>query len=349
MTDPTLSRRTFLAAGGSLFAAAATASWAGPAGATVPAKSKALSALVLSTDLYPSPAPQRFVFAIAKGAKYASGPPARVAFVPPGGKEGTVLETSLFKQGLPKGRGIYVANATFDQPGVWRAVALTQGKQLSFAVQVKPAAEAPIVGAAAPRVASPTTTNHLGVKPICTRKPACPLHTVSLADVVGTGKPVAALFATPALCQSQYCGPVLDELLAAMTPYQSAVTFVHVEIYTSNRGATLAPTVQAWGLPGEPFLYTIDGGGTIKSRLDGAIGKQEIVRELERAGGLTEGSRERAHRIAVGPSTFVVRAVSDAWSPSSPRASRSGSRPRPCAGRTWRPPSPSSLRGRRPS
>ena len=282
MPDPPLSRRKFLAAGGGvLLAAAAAAARPEPAAAAAATRSKALSALVLSTDLYPSPNPQRFVFAIAKGPKYASGPPARVAFVPPGGKEGTVLGTTLYKQGLPKGRGIYVADATFTEPGVWRAVALTQGKQVGFAVQVKPAPEAPIVGAAAPRAASATVTNALGVKPICTRRPECPLHTVSLADLIGTGKPVAVLFATPALCQSQYCGPVLDELLTAMTPYQDRVTFVHVEIYTSNRGATLAPTVQAWGLPGEPFLYTIDGFGTIKGRLDGALGKQEIVQALD--------------------------------------------------------------------
>ena len=39
------------------------------------------------------------------------------------------------------------------------------------------------------------------------------LALVSLAEVIGAGTPVAAMFATPALCASQYCGPVLDELL----------------------------------------------------------------------------------------------------------------------------------------
>ena len=71
---------------------------------------------------------------------------------------------------------------------------------------------------------------------------------MSLADVIGTGKPVAVMFATPALCQSQYCGPVLDELLDIMAPYRDKVTFVHVEIYKSNRGADLSPTVEAWAL-----------------------------------------------------------------------------------------------------
>ena len=64
MTDPTLSRRAFLAAGGGLVLAAAATAWAEPSDAA----SKALSPLVLASDLYASPDPQRFVFAIARGA-----------------------------------------------------------------------------------------------------------------------------------------------------------------------------------------------------------------------------------------------------------------------------------------
>jgi hypothetical protein len=282
VTDPTLSRRAFLAAGGGLVLAAATAGWAQPAAA----KSNAISPLVLATDLYASPTPQRFVFAIARGigpagAIYASGAPARVAFAPPGSSQATVLPTKLYKAGLPKGRGVYVTQATFPEAGVWKAVVLISGKKVPFAVQVNDTAVAPVVGAAAPRAPSPTLTNTLGVKPICTRQPQCPLHTVSLSDVIGSGKLVAAMFATPARCQSMYCGPVLDEMLSVMGRYQDRVTFVHVEIWKGLRGADHAPTVDAWGIETEPWLYTIDGAGTIKGRLDGAIGKQEIIDQLD--------------------------------------------------------------------
>ena len=76
------------------------------------------------------------------------------------------------------------------------------------------------------------------MNPICTPQAECPLHTVSLSDVIGAGKPVAVLFATPALCTSAYCGPVLDEMLDVMGPYQDRVTFVHVDIYKSLTNAT---------------------------------------------------------------------------------------------------------------
>jgi hypothetical protein len=93
------------------------------------------------------------------------------------------------------------------------------------------------------------------------------------------------MFATPALCQSQYCGPVLDELLDIMAPYRDRVAFVHVEIYQADRGpnvATRAPTVAAWHLPSEPWFYTIDGNGIIQARLDGAIATNETKAALDR-------------------------------------------------------------------
>jgi hypothetical protein len=276
---PELSRRAFLAASGALAAGTAVAG-ATPAWARSAAR-KPLSPLVLSSDLYASPEPQRLAFAIAIGAKYASGAPAKVAVAPPGTTKGPVYATTLHREGLPKGRGVYVADVVLDEPGTWNALALTGGRRAAFALDVKKQPAAPVVGATAPRAPSPTRVDTLGVKPICTRKPQCPLHEVSLAEVIGTGRPVAALFATPALCQSQYCGPVLDELLALRGPFADKVTFVHVEIYRSNKGATLAPTVEAWGLPSEPWLYTIDGAGTIVGRLDGAFGGDEMRARLE--------------------------------------------------------------------
>jgi len=283
MDSQPVSRRAFLtvmAAGGAGVALATMN--AGAVGALLDAKNKAISPLVLSSDLYASSTPQRFAFAIARGPRFASFGPAQVAFAPPGSNQGTVLDTNLYKEGLPKGRGIYVVDATFPVAGVYKAAAITQGKRVPFAVQVNGAPEAPVVGTPAPRAPSPTTTDPLGVKPICTRDPVCPLHDVSLSDVIGTGKPVAVMFATPALCQSQYCGPVLDELLDIAAPYREQVTMVHVEIYESNRGATRAPTVEAWNLPSEPWFYTIDGNGIIQSRVDGAFATNETKAALDR-------------------------------------------------------------------
>jgi hypothetical protein len=278
MPPEPVSRRAFLTSTGGLVVAAAVA---GPAVVAGAAKNTRLSPVVLSSDLYASPDPQRLAFAIYKGPKPFSSGRAKVALAPPGSKQGTVYATTLEKAGLPKGRGVFVADAPLPTEGVWTAIAIVDGKRLPFALQVNAQPVAPAVGAPASRAASPTKADPLGVKPICTRKPPCPLHTVSLSDVIGTGKPVAVLFATPALCQSQYCGPVLDELLKIKGPYEDRVTFVHVDIYTSSTGAEQSPTVAAWGLPSEPWLFTIDGAGTIVGRLDGAFGGNEMEAQLD--------------------------------------------------------------------
>jgi hypothetical protein len=277
-----VSRRSFLAGTGGLVLATTVLGRVAAAGEP----RRELSPLVLSSDLYASPEPQRFVFAVAIGANYASRAPAQVGFIPPGSARGDTIDvtlqpTTLYKAGLPKGRGVYVTEAVFDRPGVWDAVAVTRGEQVPFALEVHEQPVSPTVGSVASTAPSPTKADRLGVKPICTRVPQCPLHTVSLSEVIGAGTPAAVMFATPALCQSQYCGPVLDELLAVRSDYGERITFVHVEIYRSNRGADLAPTVEAWGIDSEPWLYTVDAAGTIVGRLDGAFGRKEIVQQLD--------------------------------------------------------------------
>ena len=52
-------------------------------------------------------------------------------------------------------------------------------------------------------------------------------------------------------------------MLNVMEPYQDRITFVHVDIYKSLTDTKLSPTVEAWNLPSEPWLYGIDSAGTI--------------------------------------------------------------------------------------
>ena len=129
---------------------------------------------------------------------------------------------------------------------------------------------------AAPVDPSPTPANALGVDPICTRNPVCPLHDRSLDTLVAKGRPVAVLFATPARCTSQYCGPVLDSLLPLVETYQDRVDVVHVDIFKNLQTDETSPTVTAWGLPSEPWLFGIDAAGVITARLDGAFGQDEM-------------------------------------------------------------------------
>ena len=94
---------------------------------------------------------------------------------------------------------------------------LVDGKPVAAPGQIQTIApgddKVPAVGDPAPQVQTDTVASAGGdVESIDTRRPTSDLHEVNFADVVGK-KPVALLFATPQLCQSRVCGPVVDEAL----------------------------------------------------------------------------------------------------------------------------------------
>ena len=135
-------------------------------------------------------------------------------------------------------------------------------------------------------VPTPTTTDALGVDPICTQRPEpCPLHDVSLTDAIATGGPIALLFSTPAFCQTGVCGPVLD-LVNAEVETHPDTQFIHCEIYKeppTSGTVTLVDAVESFGLTYEPSLYVADASGTVTARLDNVFDTTEIREALASA------------------------------------------------------------------
>jgi hypothetical protein len=132
----------------------------------------------------------------------------------------------------------------------------------------------------------PATTTEPGASAVgvevCTRDPDCGLHEVSLDAVLDEGRPVVLLFATPAYCQTAVCGPAVDVLEEAATARDwGEVAFIHCEIF-EDEGQTMAGPVEDWGLPNEPWLFTIDRDGQIVDRADGPVIQAELQEFLER-------------------------------------------------------------------
>ena len=179
---------------------------------------------------------------------------------------------------------------TFTPPteGTYQVQATYQGQQPTSAVQVgaatpsKPGGPVPIqVGDAFPVIDSPTVTDARGVDPLCTNKPACPLHTQNLADVLRAGKPMLVLVSTPLYCQSNICGPVLELVVEAAADHPE-LAIMHCEVYAdplkvaSVADATLAAVPTAVGLPLEPALFAVGGDGKLRVRLDSIFDRAEI-------------------------------------------------------------------------
>lgn len=81
-------------------------------------------------------------------------------------------------------------------------------------------------------VPTPTIADARGTNPICTRQPQCPFHNVSLDAALKERRPLVVLFATPARCQTDTCGPVLDVLLEERAAIESS---------TASAGSTTVP------------------------------------------------------------------------------------------------------------
>jgi hypothetical protein len=174
---------------------------------------------------------------------------------------------------------IYETAVPLGKPGVFPvlAVSMIGGQQVGAAgsITVLPASKDPIpaVGEPAPRVTTDTLASAGGdVKKIDTRVPPSDMHEESLKDVLGK-KPVALLFATPQLCQSRVCGPVVDIAAQLKKTYGDRMTFIHQEVYKDNEVAKgLRQPLLDFRLQTEPWLFIMDKSGKITARLEGSFG-----------------------------------------------------------------------------
>ena len=178
----------------------------------------------------------------------------------------------------------------FDRPGTWTVLTVTDvggkliGSPLSVPVTTKAKDKIPAVGERPPAVETDTLASAKGdVESIDTRIPPSDMHGKSFADVVGK-RPVVLLFATPQLCQSRVCGPVVDIAQQVKAEYGDRVEFIHQEVFEDNdANKPLRKPLQAFGLPTEPWLFTIDTNGKVAARLEGSFGLDAFERAVEAA------------------------------------------------------------------
>ncbi len=185
---------------------------------------------------------------------------------------------------------VYQAEVPFKRKGPWSILTVTrQGNTwLAAPTQVEvttaKADKIPDVGESAPKVATDTMETAKGnVENIDTRVPPSDMHASSLEDVLGT-KPVALLFATPQLCQSRVCGPVVDVALQLREKYGDQVEFIHQEVYNENDPQKgLRDPLEAFKLRTEPWLFVIGADGNVTARLEGSFGLSAFEDALKTA------------------------------------------------------------------
>jgi hypothetical protein len=104
-------------------------------------------------------------------------------------------------------------------------------------------------------------------------------YEMTVAEAVQAG-PTVVVFGTPAWCQSQACGPMLDQVNVLSTEFPD-LNYVHVEVYenihvTQFDDLVPVPAVEEWQLISEPWIYVTDSDGTVSASFEGAVSDEEL-------------------------------------------------------------------------
>jgi hypothetical protein len=181
---------------------------------------------------------------------------------------------------------LYVASVPFTKPGRYEVLGMARLDDRLVAatsaaprlVVIPPKADpVPAVGDTPPRIHTPTKASVAGdLTKIDTRIPPDDMHDVDFADALGK-KPIVLVFATPQLCQSRVCGPVVDIAEEVRSELGDKADFIHMEIYNDNEVSKgFRPQVAAFHLPTEPWVFVIDKQGKIAARIEGAYSVDEL-------------------------------------------------------------------------
>jgi hypothetical protein len=175
-----------------------------------------------------------------------------------------------------------VPKVDFPQDGSYIAVAMLKGKNGLEASRVPSpvvghSPSIPEIGQRPPKITTLTAADVGGdLEKIDTRIPPDQMHKVDFAEVLGKA-PIVLIFATPALCQSRVCGPVVDVAQQVADEYEPKADFIHQEVYVNNEiEKGIRPQLKAFGLETEPWTFLIGKEGKVKDRIEGAYGVDEL-------------------------------------------------------------------------
>ena len=228
-----------------------------------------------------------------KSATGTLGAPNKATFQPIIGSKAPIAGDARLQR-PSEGVGVYAVNgAVFDRPGKWGVLVgipiQGQKTQAQGTFTVGPEHQVLAVGQPAPRTVNPLA-GAKGVRPeaIDSRAnggdpiPDTELHDVTVADALGRGLPVVVVVSTPVYCESQFCGPITEEVEKLVPAYKDRATFIHLEVWEDFEKQKVGGAAAAWvstkGTGGvqEPWVFVVDRNGTIAHRFDNIAGEAEL-------------------------------------------------------------------------
>jgi len=187
----------------------------------------------------------------------------------------------------------YAAKINIPSTGTWffATVVETNGQRAvgTAAMQAVATASVAPIGSKAISTKTPVATTEAKLREICTRNPPDHMHAISLDAALKNGKPTVVTFATPLLCESKVCGPVVDEVLSVHDSIgEDRANFIHVEEFLPGpdlkppapTAENQSPAFKAWHLQTEPWTFVIDAKGIIRARFEGPVVASQVEAAL---------------------------------------------------------------------
>jgi hypothetical protein len=116
------------------------------------------------------------------------------------------------------------------------------------------------------------------------RDRAAVLHKTRVDESLAAGRPVLIGIATPVYCVSLVCGPLTDHLVSVAERFGDRADFVHIEVWEDFEQQRLNPAAAAWIQTAtggnEPWVFLVDGSGTVIARWDNVIDPVELEAAL---------------------------------------------------------------------
>jgi hypothetical protein len=206
------------------------------------------------------------------------------------GPEGDPIEVPAeFLWTIDGVRGLYLIQFEFPRAGEWQVQLRPEGISPTPAApfRVEESSGVIEVGEPVPAVATRTGADHPLAEISSDPDPDPSFYQLSIDQAVKSGRATVVVFATPRFCESQTCGPLLDQVKALSSGYPE-VNFIHVEIYENLDAPSLdqlriVEAVTSFGLPSEPWVFVVDREGLVAARFEGAASDQELSAAIEAA------------------------------------------------------------------
>ena len=243
----------------------------------------------------------RVAFVLVSSKGFVTEPTVEVTsrFYAGSGPDGEAVETTeaVLKRWPYGNRGLHVADLSFDRAGEWGIDIAVEGTaaaagSVRLLFDVADSTSAPAVGDAAVRSASKTLADVGGELEELTTGSLqdAELYKSSIADAVSSGKPTVIVFASPAFCSNEVCGPQVDVLQRMKNAYRDKGHFIHVDFYDNPHeiqgdlgNSRLSPSVLEWGLPSVEWTFVVDRSGVVAARFEGFATYEEVEEALLRA------------------------------------------------------------------